>query len=171
MANQVQRTILVDSQRHAVVHIIIAADGSGDITNEVMIDPNTDFQPATFQPISLAVDQIWWDCSVANGSSFTGRLLFEAPSPFLVWALSQSPGDSHSDFRDFGGIKDKSGIDGTGRLLMSTTGFGDPTGFFSLILSVKKYFKPASQYPMGALGDPADVTLLNVANPPLSNNI
>lgn len=172
MANFIQRTILVDSQRHAVMHFFFQADGSGDLVNEVVIDPVIDFQDSSFQyqAVSLGVDQMWWDSSSIFGASFSGNLRYDSITQTqLIWTLSANPGDTHLDFRDFGGIKDKTGIDGTGKILINTNGLVDVSAQGSLIVSVKKYNRPVSQYPMGAIGGPASESNNALEVPQLSN--
>ena len=152
MANLIYRNMIIDSQRHAVIHILIQSDGSGELVNQTLIDPVVDFQPAATQPIYLGLEEFWIDTSFASGSTFTGLLQFDAPTPMPIWPVSQALGDTHHDFRCFGGIKDKTGIDGTGKLTISTTGFRDPAASIGMILKVKKFYKPVSQYPVDTLG-------------------
>jgi hypothetical protein len=172
MANAIQRTILIDGNRHAVMHFFITSDGSGDLVNEVVIDPVNDFQDSTFQyqGVTLGVDEIWWDTASQPGVGFTGVLTYDSSTnPQQVWALSSNPGDTHIDFRSIGGIKDKTGIDGTGKLLITTKGFSDPNSSAVLIVSVKKYARPVSQYPMGAIGGPTSESNNSLEVPQSSN--
>ena len=43
---QIAITKLQDGPRNAVFHIVFSGDGSGDLTDEVVIDPATSFDPA-----------------------------------------------------------------------------------------------------------------------------
>jgi hypothetical protein len=173
MANFIQRTVLVDSQRHFVLHFWFQSDGSGDLVNEVVIDPVVDFQNSTFQPmaVSLGIDELWWDSASIFGASFSGTLSFEAPTQQFIWSLGANPGDTHLCFETFGGIKDKTGIDGTGKILINTKGLVDLSAQGSLILSVKKYSRPVSQYPMGAIGGPVSESNLNLEVPNLASGL
>lgn len=172
MANLIQRTVLVDQGRHFAMHFFLRADGSGDLVNEVVIDPQIDFQDTSFvaQGATLAIDQMWWDTSSTFGNSYSGFLSYDAPTPQYIWPLSNTPGDTHQDFREFGGIKDKTGIDGTGRLLITTFGLTDTSAEGVLIVVCKKYTRPPSQYPMGAIGGPVSESTLALQSPTLTND-
>ena len=174
MANFIQRVILQDSQRHVTMHFWFQSDGSGDLRNEVVIDPVVDFQNSTFvyQGMSLAVEQIWWDSASIFGASFSGILSYDNPTQDQkIWSLGANPGDTHIDFCSFGGIKDKTGIDGTGKILLNTVGLVDLSAQGSLILTCKKYNRPVSQYHMGAIGGPVSESSNNLESPQLASMI
>ena len=173
MANTIQRTILQDSARHVTMHYWFQSDGSGDLVNEVVIDPQVDFQNSTFQPMgaTLAVEELWWDSASIFGASFSALLFFDAPTPQYIWSLGASPGDTNICFEEFGGIKDKTGIDGTGKLLISTKGLVDLSAQGSLIVTCKKYNRPVSQYPMGAIGGPVSESNNDLEVPNLASGL
>ncbi len=174
MANFIQRTVLLDSPRHFVLHFWFQSDGSGELVNEVVIDPVNDFQNSTFVPmgVTLAVEELWWDSASIFGASFSGILSYESTTTDQkIWSLGANPGDTNICFESFGGIKDKTGIDGTGRILINTIGLTDKSAQGSLIVSVKKYSRPVSQYPMGAIGGPASESSLNLESPNLASGL
>ena len=158
MAHTITRTILLDSSREAVVHYTFISDGtSPDLKNQVILDPMTDIitvpytqsdQPSPMrQQPSFSVYEFWF-----NFQQFSGLWQFDnGVNPQTIWQLSQTSGDSHYDFSSFTGIKDRTGPMGTGRMIMTTQGFGGPTAVGdlamftptgNLVVRLKKYYSP-----------------------------
>jgi hypothetical protein len=167
MALPVQRNMIMDSGRHSAWHFYFQSDGISDYNNEVLIDPAYDFQPqngpggmnsvpvqgqSAPRQIFLGVDRLWWYCTstgAVSGGPFCVLSFEQSASgagPQKIITLDQAPGDSHTDWRDFGGVKDKTGIDGTGRLVFSSFGMTDHNAQATLVVYVKKYFFPVSAY-------------------------
>ncbi len=120
--NTVAITKIIDGARNAVFHIYIKSDGaSGDLTDEVLIDPTSDLNPWMDSSPSLTIDQLWYDLS-----GFDARLEFDyLIDDTAAWVLSGGNG-VHMDFGSFGGLKDRSGtLDGTGKLMITTSGLAD----------------------------------------------
>jgi len=116
---QVTVTTILDGTRNAAFHVAIAGDGSGDVTDEVVIDP-TSFDPALPASPSLTIDRLMYDLT-----GFDARLEFDyLASDTLVWSMT---GDqfADADLSGFGGLKDRSEQDGTGKLRLSTSGLGN----------------------------------------------
>ena len=135
MANTVTVTKLLDGARSAVFHIYIKSDGlTGELTDQVLIDPATDLNPVLNAVPSLTIDQLWYDLS-----GFDARLEFDyLVEDTAVWTLSAGNG-VHMDFSQFGGLKDRSNIlDGTGKLMITTNGLLSAGDNGTIIIKVRK---------------------------------
>jgi hypothetical protein len=113
-------TKILDGSRNAVFHVFITGDGGGDLSDEILIDPATSFDPRMGAKPSMSIDALWYDLS-----GFTAKLEYDyLASDTPVWSMSESqPG--HVDFSCFGGIADRSNpLDGLGKLKITTTGLG-----------------------------------------------
>lgn len=123
---QIDVTTLNDGPRNAVIHVAIAGDSLGDFANEVIIDPKTSFDPALPGVPGLTIQAIHYDLT-----GFDAVLEWEyLTSDVMVWSMT---GDqcACADFTGFGGLKDRSPSDGTGKLKLTTKGLGDgETGTF-----------------------------------------
>lgn len=163
MAHTVAKTIILDSQREGVIHYTLISDGtSGELNKLVIMDPTTDFNiiPQGNQSLpgitngmtyrnsmSFSVLEMWF-----NLQMFSAQLQYDnGVNPQNIWLLSPNSGDAHYDFTSFTGIKDRTGLDGTGRIVITTQGFatqtplGDQPLFtptLNLVLRVKKFWKP-----------------------------
>lgn len=110
---------LVDGPRNAAFHVSIVGDGLGDLTDEVIVDPATSFDPALPNDPSLTVEKI-----IADLVGFDAWLEYDyAVSDTPIWNIT---GDQYvcADFCEFGGIRDRSAQDGRGKIKMSTSGLG-----------------------------------------------
>jgi hypothetical protein len=126
-------TKLLDGPRNAVFHIAFEGDGSGDITNVVLIDPATSFDPALPASPAMTIERLMYDLT-----GFDAKLEFDyLTSDTFVWSLT---GDQYADVDlcHFGGLKDRSpALDGQGTLKISTRGLGaNETGV--LVIHVRK---------------------------------
>ena len=130
---QVTITKIFDGPKSAVMHVSLLGDGSGDLTDAILIDPAQSFDPALKAKPLLTVEQLWYDFS-----GFSARLEFDdLVSDTPVWTMSGSQA-AHVDFCDFGGLKDRSGeLDGLGKLKLTTSGFIGGS-FGTLIIKVRK---------------------------------
>src|ERR1700682_5435253 len=163
MAHQLVKTIILDSQREGVVHYTFISDGfSGELNKQVILDPLTDFnmipqgnqgmvqttggQPYRQTP-TFAVLEMWFSLQ-----QMTGTLQYDnGVNPQTIWLLSSTSPEGHYDFNSFAGVKDRTGVDGTGRIILTTQGFagqlplGDQTPYTpqgSIVLRVQQYFTP-----------------------------
>lgn len=135
MANTVSITKLLDGPRSAIFHIFIKSDGvSGDMTDEVLIDPATSFDPALRAKPTLTIDQLWYDLS-----GFDARLEFDyLVDDTAAWTMSGGNG-IHMDFGCFGGLKDRSNVlDGTGKLMITTNGLAAAGDCGTIVIKVRK---------------------------------
>jgi hypothetical protein len=135
MANMVSITKLLDGPRSAVFHVFIQSDGaSGDLTDQVLIDPATSFDPAQAPVPGITIEELWYDLSGFAAVLEFDYLLQDTP----VWVLSEGHGD-HMDFMCFGGLKDRSpALDGTGKLTITTNGLNTAGDRGSLVIKVRK---------------------------------
>lgn len=126
-------TKIVDGQRNAVFHVSFVGTGAGELTDEVLIDPATSFDPALPADPAMTIEKIWYDLT-----GFSAELEFDyLASDTPVWSMSESQ-PFCVDFCSFGGLKDRSNPDsGLGKLKITTTGLGDGD-FGTLIVQVKK---------------------------------
>lgn len=115
------KTVLNESVKKIVVHFYIEGEANDtEQVNVTLLDPYYDFTPdsASFRP---TITQIW-----GSLSWFDVLLKFEdsAPEGGPQWVVARDASNYH-DFRYFGGLKDRGNTDaGTGKVLMSTNGFG-----------------------------------------------
>ena len=117
---QIAITKLNDGPRNAVFHIVFSGDGSGDLTDEVVIDPATSFDPALPAVPSLTIARLKYDLS-----GFDAWLEFDyLVSDELIWSMT---GDQYvdADLTEFGGLKDRAPNGGLGKLKLSTAGLGN----------------------------------------------
>jgi len=126
-------TKLQDGPRNAVFHISFVADGMGDLTDEVLIDPATSFDPAYPNSPTITIDKLWYDFT-----GFDARLEFDyLTGDTPVWSMSGFQAN-YVDFSHFGGLKDRSNpLDGQGKLKITTSDLelGD---FGTLVIKVRK---------------------------------
>lgn len=129
---QISITQLHDGPRNAVYHIAVAGDGLGDLVDQTIIDPAA-FDPPLPSAPSMKIDQVWYDLS-----GFDAWLEFDyLASDTPVWTMSSGQAVA-LDFRCFGGLSDRSLVlDGSGRLLLSTSGL-DNGDRGTIIVSAKK---------------------------------
>lgn len=135
MANTISITKILDGPRSAVFHVFIKSDGaSGELTDQVLIDPATDLDPILGARPSLTIEQLWYDLSGFDARLEFDYLINDTP----VWTLSAGNG-VHMDFSHFGGLKDRSNVlDGTGKLML-TTNYLDAAGDNgTIIIKVRK---------------------------------
>jgi len=135
MANTANITKIVDGDRIAVFHVFIRGDGaSGDFNKQVLIDPATDLNPSPGGKPSLTIMELW-----TSLSGFSAILEFDYLTEETgAWSI---PAD-HSEqmcFDGFGGIKDRSNVlDGTGKLLLTTSGLLATSDCGTIVIKVRK---------------------------------
>lgn len=131
MANIVYINKLLDGPSKAVISIYLHADGaSGELSNEVLIDPRLDLVPSCSK---ITVEEILFSFSgfqavIAYGQNLiTTNQLFTLPDRTAM-----------VDFKPFGGFADLTGLDGNGKLVLFTTGFNVADNRGSLIIKLRK---------------------------------
>ena len=134
MPNKIVKTLLLDSSKSAILHVYMESDGNeGDLSNFVLLDPKTDFYNSDAGlRIQMTLKQVWY-----SFSWFDGLLTFDDLVPYPSWQLTRDAIGYH-DFRYFGGIKDRSSIDTTGKVLISTNGFAALGNVGTMVIEVGK---------------------------------
>ena len=132
MAHFINTTVLLDGSKRTIVHFYFRSDGiSSDLENSVLVDP-LDF--GLTSTACLTVEELTYDFAGFDAViSFDSGLVENNQ----IWVLPEGSRGS-KDFRPEGGFKDRSGPDGTGKLLISTTGLTSVGDHGSLVLHIKK---------------------------------
>lgn len=133
MSNIVQVTKLQDGPRFAVFHVYIKGDGiSGDLVNAVLIDPTIDFTPAKPGKPIIKLHKLQY--SLVNFQAQLDFSYLQQNNP--AWVINNQDSNKVS-FENIGGLKDNSPpLDGTGKLLISTTGLTNTAG--TLLITIRK---------------------------------
>lgn len=130
---QIAITNLVDGLRNAVVHVSIMGDGSGDLVDEIIVDPATSFELPLPAVPALRIDKLWYDLSGFNAFLEYDYLSSDTP----VWSMSSGQGVELC-FERFGGLTDYSNeLNGSGKLKLTTSGL-ILGGFGTIVLGLKK---------------------------------
>lgn len=131
MAHTVATTTLLNGSKYLIVHIYLKCDGnSGELSDTTLVDP-MDYgltSDPTYTVEELVYDFAGFDAAI----EFDTGLITDGP----IWVLPEG-GVGRVDFKPFGGFKDRSGMDGTGKLVITTTGFTATTDQGSLILKLR----------------------------------
>lgn len=128
--SNIVKTLVSDGPTKAIIQVYLESDGiEEELVDYVLLDPVLDFLPIADQ---ISILQIWYGLA-----GFSATLSFDDLTDFPSWTL---PGDNdgYYDFRYFGGLKDRSGIDHTGKLLISTSGFSPQPKKGTIIIEIKK---------------------------------
>jgi hypothetical protein len=130
MANRIERTRLQSGLRHIIYHYYFESDGaSGDIDSYALLDIDDEDMGTNTRFIVEDVTYAF------NG--FSGRLHFELlVDDTLIWVLPPATGN-HVNFEPYSGLRDRSGGDGTGKLLFSTTGLDTDGDAGSMLIKVR----------------------------------
>lgn len=133
MSHTVTVTKIMDGARNAVFHVYIKGDGvSSDLTDSVIIDPTLSFDPAKKSKPTITVEKMLYNLVGFDAQIEFDYLLDDTP----LWALSGGQ-ENKVCFKDWGGLKDRSGeIDGSGKLMINTSGLVD--GFGTILIHVRK---------------------------------
>lgn len=139
MANTVAVTKLVEGPRSAYFHVYLKSDGgSGDLDGYTLLDPAVDFDPAQGGGgMRMSLRKVWY-----SFAGFDLLFKFDATTDFPIWVLSADAGAYEHCFDEFGGFQDRSGIDASGKLLISTSGFTTTADQGSMVIKVNKTYKP-----------------------------
>lgn len=133
----------MDGPKHVLVHVYFKSDGqSGDIVNQVILDPKTDLSPSLGAGRRFVLVKVWYGLagpdvklSFDDGSS--------PLSDFNVWVIPGGTLSGHVNFAEFGGIIDSTpSIDANGKLLLSTTGLTTTADQGTLIIKLAKAVNP-----------------------------
>ncbi len=107
-------TVLLDGPRHVIMHFEIR---NNEETGATLIDPATLTPPCR----KLVVEDVLW-----GFAGFDAKMYFpsDVAEGVMTWVLPEG-GANYADFRPLQGFKDRSGINGDGRLLFTTFGLVD----------------------------------------------
>jgi len=132
MANTVKITNILPGVHRSQFHIFLKSDGaSGDLVDQVLVDPVIDLGiPASSK---IVIEMITY-----NFSGFDARLEFDngLVDDNMIWVLP-SECDNHLDFNPWGGLKNFPGLDGSGAIQITTTGFTSVGDEGSILLMVR----------------------------------
>ena len=131
--NTVTVKTLLSGARHVIISVYIKSDGAtGDLEKETLIDPVDDLGLKPGSRLTL-------ESLMHNFSGFDACIEFESGlvDNNFKWVLSEGT-DSEVDFGPFGGMIDDSGLDGTGKLQITTTGLTSSTDQGSIIIKARK---------------------------------
>lgn len=130
---QIAVTNLVDGLRNAVIHVSIKGDSTGDLVDEVIVDPATSFELALPAVPALRIDKIWYDLTDFNAFLEFDYLSSNTP----VWSMSGNQ-PVELCFEGVGGLTDRSNeLNGSGKLKLTTSGLA-LGAFGTIILHLKK---------------------------------
>ena len=133
MAHSIVVTKLVEGAKDVIFSTYLKCDGtSGEISNYVLIDPKVSLTPALSAKSRFTITELWYDMT-----GFILRFAFDDLNKFPVWTPTAT-GDNHICFDKFGGLKDRSGLDGTGKVLFTTVGFDSANKEGSFVIKVRK---------------------------------
>lgn len=128
--SNIVKTKLNDGPSKIILSVFMQSDGvEGELTDYVLLDPQEDCTPPADQ---LSILQVWY-----SFSWFDALLSFDDLVDFPSWNLTRDT-DGYFDFRYFSGIKDRSGIDHTGKLLISTRDFAPLDTIGTMIIELRK---------------------------------
>ena len=132
MSHTIQKNLIMDGPKSALLYIYMQSDGvEGELSNFVLVDPKTDFVQSPIK-VQMSITQIWH-----SFSWFDGMITFDDTVPYPSWVLTRDT-VNYQDFRYFGGLKDRSSIDSTGKVLLSTNGFSNAGSVGTMVLEIRK---------------------------------
>ena len=126
-----------DGPEITLVHVYLQCDTGVELANVTLLDPAL---LAGYQPGNrLEVQDLMYDFMGFDAAIFFGTGL---PTNAGIWVLPEGSGSGKRNFRPWGNLRDWSGLDGTGRLLITTTGFTSVEDQGTLLLRVRKNVYP-----------------------------
>lgn len=140
MAHKIVKTALKRGSKGTLLHVYLESDGeSGELEDFELIDQAGDpdfpelnvFEPARAASDKMRLWQVWY-----SSSWFDVELKFDALDKTTPWILTRD-GPGHYCFEHFGGIVDFSDKERFGKLLLSTSGFGEAGARATLILDLR----------------------------------
>ena len=132
MANTVAIKFLGKGSRSIIISVFLKSDGvSGELTEQTLIDPVVDLGLKSNDRLTLV-------SVMSNLTGFDAILEFDSDGvdPNFKWALVAGT-NSPTDFSPLGGIVDDSGMDGTGKLQLTTSGFTSSSDFGSILIKLR----------------------------------
>lgn len=133
MPHTVKITKELDGDRYLILRVFIRGDGaSPDLSGYTLMDPTSTIIPTKPAKPFASIDELWFDID-----GFNMRLDFDDVNDPPTWTISQGAGN-YIDFRSIGGLIDRSGIDGTGKLLLSTIGLDSASKQATLLIKIRK---------------------------------
>ena len=134
----VKITKIMDGPKNVIVQVYISSDGV-ELNNEVLYDPKAEAGLGTGG--GAGIPRFVLEQVVYSFAGFDATIGFynAPPEDSLMWVLPEGA-PSNFDFRPFGGLKDRSAMDGTAQLVMSTSRLADGQDIFngSLMLLLRK---------------------------------
>lgn len=134
MANSVEVDIILGGNpggRNLIFNVFLRSDGvTGELVNYTLMDP---VQLGLKRTDRFGLYRI--DYSLAG---FDAIIQFDSGSvvPTRKWSLAE--GSNHPiDFSKIGGVRDDSGLDGSGKLQISTSGFTSSQDFGSMVIRLR----------------------------------
>lgn len=132
MAHNIVITKLLPGNYRSQFHVFFESDGaSGELTDYVLVDPVVDLGLKRTDRLSI-------EKMTFGFTGFDARIEFDTGlvDDKMIWVLPEN-GDNHVCFDAWGGLKDKSGLDGTGKIQITTNGFNTAGAQGSLLLMVR----------------------------------
>lgn len=123
-------TKILPGTHRSQFHIYLLGEGA-ELTDEILVDPVADLGIAASSKI--VIEMITY-----SFAGFDARLEFDngLVDDNMIWVLP-SHGDNHLDFNPWGGLKDFPGLDGSGAIQLTTTGFGDAGSQGTILMMVR----------------------------------
>lgn len=131
--NTVQVGTLENGPRYLIVSVFLQSDGvTGELNGQVLVDPVSFNLPRTTRFSIYRIDY--------NFAGFDAILEFDsgAVEPTFRWALSDACNHPADFERWCGGLKDTSGLDGSGKLMISTYDFTSSQDIGSMVIRLRK---------------------------------
>ena len=130
--NTLKIKTLLSGPRNLLLAIYMKSDGaSGELVNEVLVDP-VDYglkAKSRLRLVRMEYSFAGFDAVLEYGSG--------GVDPNWKWVMSETA-NHPVDFQSYGNLIDDSGLDGTGLLTISTTGFTASTDQGSILLGLRK---------------------------------
>jgi len=122
-------TKILDGEKNSIVHVFVAG-GNGDLKKEVIIDPSNfamgKFNKFAIDSISYALHGFSAVISFSEGIEGIPALVLSEEQSFTL------------DLTEYGGLKDMSGADGNGNILLSTYGLNESNKSGMVIIKLHK---------------------------------
>ncbi len=133
MSNIADVTTLLDGPRHMIFQVYLESDGySGELVDEILLDPVDDLgltSASRFTIEEILFHFAGFDATLRYDTGLTDKL--------NIWVLPEGAAN-YVNLKPFGGFKDVSGVEGTGKLMISTNGFIDTNAKGSILIKVRK---------------------------------
>lgn len=132
MTNLVNVRVLENGPRNIIIAVFLKSDGAtGELEDVTLVDP-----VALGLPVTTRFGLRYIDYNLA-GFDATIQFASGGVVPNYQWQLVEGA-NNPADFDWCGGLWDNSGIDGTGKLQISTVGFTSTTDSGSILIKLIK---------------------------------